>query len=417
MDDLGRTRSGVPIVPALDGFRAYAILCVVGVHILALSGALAAMRGETWGLVAWAVLGNSIDAFFIVTGFVLFLPVVARDGRLGSVRSFMLGRAARLLPAYWLSLAVVLVLIAFVPIVPGVAAPSASSILIHLSVLHMPVQLFHGDLAMGFGLNGPVWMLSVIVGFYVVLVLIARTYFRHPLLGLVVAAALTVGWKLVILRFPEAFEAIGGASAAWVAQVVAVDQLPGWAFSFALGMTAAWAYVRFIDRPRAVIASRAVVVAAATLPIYLAFAYLYGRIAHLTSSAPSGGLARLEPFSTLGGSAARGVLMAAVALGPLWIARPFANGLTRWLAGVSYGLYLFHLIVGAYVGLWLGLPTDGSPSTVALWFVVVLPLSLLCAYLSSRFLEEPVRRWARSVERRPRRSEHPPADPVPAAKA
>jgi peptidoglycan/LPS O-acetylase OafA/YrhL len=93
-------------VDAIDGFRAYAILGVVTLHLLGVAGAL--QPGSTKSLIAWGLLGNVIDAFFIVSGFVLFLGVVSRRGEIGSLRDFTIGRAARLLPPYWITLAVLL---------------------------------------------------------------------------------------------------------------------------------------------------------------------------------------------------------------------------------------------------------------------------------------------------------------------
>ena len=94
-------------LPVLDGFRAFAILGVVVLHVLILSGALGA-GGDAFSVVALDVLGNVIDVFFIITGFVLFLPVVLRERALRDLSSYAIGRAARLLPAFWLSLAVAL---------------------------------------------------------------------------------------------------------------------------------------------------------------------------------------------------------------------------------------------------------------------------------------------------------------------
>ncbi len=102
-------------MPVVDGFRAYAILGVVVVHFLALSGVLERATGTPLGLVIWGLLGNVIDAFFIISGFVMLLPIVARGGRFGSVGDYAIGRAARLVPPYWLCIAVLLVLLALIP--------------------------------------------------------------------------------------------------------------------------------------------------------------------------------------------------------------------------------------------------------------------------------------------------------------
>jgi peptidoglycan/LPS O-acetylase OafA/YrhL len=400
----------VPRVPALDGFRAYAILGVVASHLLIISGAL--VPGTTFSLVTWGLLGNVIDAFFIISGFVLFLPIVVRGGRLGDVRAYAVGRVARLLPGYWLSLTVLIALVALFPPSPPAAFPSAGSLLAHLATLQMPARLFDNDLAVGFGVNGPLWMISVIAGFYVVLPLIARSYFRHPLLGLAAAAALTLGWKEAVLHAGGVFAALGDPSSPpWLIRLIATDQFPGWAFSFALGMTGAWAYVRLIERRRPdEIAPRAAVVAAVALPIYAFFAYLYGDYSIDVLPQVGGSFARGSPLITMADSASRAALMAAVALGPYWMQRPFVNRPVRELAELTYSLYLIHFVIATYVGLeLLGLPTNGSPSTVAVWFAVVLPLSLGYAYVATKFVEEPARRWARGLLGRPSR---PPSRPV-----
>src|SRR5256885_1448530 len=84
-----------PRLPALDGLRGYAILAVVVLHVLGASGVLASIEGTRSGVVVWALLGNPIDVFMIISGFVLFLPAVRR-GTFGSVREYALDRAARL---------------------------------------------------------------------------------------------------------------------------------------------------------------------------------------------------------------------------------------------------------------------------------------------------------------------------------
>ena len=64
--------------------------------------------------------------------------------------------------------------------------------------------------------------------------------------------AITVGWKLAVVHWEGLFETIaGGAAPDYLLTWIAVDQLPGWVYSFALGMTCAWAYVRLAQpRPR-----------------------------------------------------------------------------------------------------------------------------------------------------------------------
>ena len=397
-----------PVVPALYGFRAYAILGVVALHLLLLAGALD--PGTDFSLVAWGVLGNIIDTFFIISGFVLFLRVAMR-GSLGPRRDFAFGRAVRLVPGYWLCLGLMLVLIALLPnpvgsAFPNVAYPDPLEVLGTMAGLQMPIRLIDGSFPIGFGLNGALWMISIIAGFYVVLAFVAGAYRRHPLLGLALAAAVTFGWKQWILLDPSFFEWLDRSDGPlWAVELIATDQLPGWAFSFALGMTGAWAYAGLVrdgkaDRFR----GRATVAAAAGLAACGICAYLYGAEASSAASPVIGGsTARNDPALAIAFSAARAVLMAGIVLGPLWMRKPFESRASERIAELSFGVYLIHLVASAYVGeMILGLPNDGTLLSIAAWFGVVLPVSFVYAHLSLRYVERPVRRWLE--RRRDRRS-------------
>ena len=111
----------------------------------------------------------------------------------------MATRWARLLPGYWLCLTLVLLLVLVVP-PAGIGAPSPAEVGVQYSTLQMPVRAFDPSMPVGFGVDGPLWMISVIAAFYLVLPPIARWYLRHPVIGLGLAAAVTVAWKALILH-------------------------------------------------------------------------------------------------------------------------------------------------------------------------------------------------------------------------
>jgi peptidoglycan/LPS O-acetylase OafA/YrhL len=390
-------------LPVLDGFRGYAILGVVSLHLLLLSKVV--QPGTHISLVAWGLLGNVIDTFFIISGFVIFLPVVRRAGNLGSIRDFGIGRVARLVPAYWLSLAILLVLLTVVPSVNSGAIHRIPEILADMVALQMPIRLFDGTFQVGLGINGALWMISVIVGFYVVFPFIARSYYRHPLVALAIAAAITLGWKEAVIHLPGVFAWLDHSNeAAWVSQLVATDELPGWAFSFALGMTGAWAFAQLAKRDLLRrLQGPALAGAAVSFVACAICAYIYGRHASNADTGIIGGsTAREIPVVTMCFSMSRAALMASIALAPLWLQRPFDNSSARKLAELSYGIYLIHLVVCWYVGLvWLHLPRDGSLRAAALWFGVMLPISIAYAFLSRRLVELPARRWILSLRGRP----------------
>ena len=177
------------MVPAFDGFRAYAVFGVVALHVLGFSGVLIALGDGTRFQLVQGTLGQAIDVLFVVSGFVVFLPTVARGGEFGSVRAFAVRRAARLVPAYWAILALAR---AAGPVSAEPPLPDARLLSVGANTLFLqtPVQLFH-EVPSGFGVTEPVWTLSLEVTFYLLLPLVAGWYYRHPLLGLGVAGFIT----------------------------------------------------------------------------------------------------------------------------------------------------------------------------------------------------------------------------------
>ncbi len=100
-------------------------------------------------------------------------------------------------------------MIALLALVPGQAdfrfLHRLPEILADMAALQMPIRLFDGTFQIGLGINGALWMISVIVCFYFVFPFIARSYYRHPLAGLAIAAGITLGWKLAVIHLPGVF--------------------------------------------------------------------------------------------------------------------------------------------------------------------------------------------------------------------
>ena len=382
-------------MPAVDGFRAYAVLGIVALHVLGMAGVIVANHGEAFQVLVWGTVGNVIDVFFIISAFLLFLPVIARGGEIGSIRSFYVRRAARIYPAYWLSLAVLLVLMA-IELPPLATSPTLADVGVQIVGLELPALLVDGTFQAGFGVNGAVWFVSAILGFYLLFPLIAKPYFRHPLIGLAVAAAISIAWKLAADHMTGTFQGLEGDHAdAFLTQLNVVPQLPGWTFSFGVGMTAAWAYVRLTQsRPREQLERIAVRAAPLALAALAVSVYLFGHEAGgFDVLAPT--VARTSALVPIVYSASLAAVMLVVLLAPAALQRPFVNGPVRRLAELSYAIYLIHLVVGAYVGeMLLGLPNDGTLADFALFYAVVLSVSIAYAFVSQRLVERPARAWA-----------------------
>ena len=390
------------MVPSFDGYRAYAIICVVLFHIFQVSGAFAAAGDSALGVLFWGILPRSLDVLFIVSGFVIYLPTVVRDGNFGRVSSFAIRRAARLVPAYYAILLIAILLLVGVSSSPGV--PDAGTIAAHLAVLQTPALLFADQFRLGLGVVPPVWTLSVEVGFYVVLPLVAAYYFRHPLIGLAIAAAIVVCWRELAEHADSVASLFGADLSAGAEQrldTFYASQFPSWTLALASGMTGAWAYVRLRDRfqPEQLgrLAIRGILVAGAALILLI---YLAGHGAVHDVSPFEGLFARESLVVTLGYP----IVLAAVLVGftmlPERVQLPCSAPVVRWIGDISYSIYLIHFAIIWFALEEFSLPNDGTVTAVLVWSAVVYPASIAYAYLSARFLEWPVRRWAHRFGRR-----------------
>ena len=382
---LARAAEHIPVVPALDGFRAAAVIGVVLWHCWGRSGN---PSGEGIGRLAAGVFPSSIYVLFIISGFVMFLPTAAR-GRFGSVRAYALRRVARIAPAYYLSLVVVLAL--FPLLVPPnltVPDPSAANVLAHFGFVSQPLRIIDPPTyKAGFNVNGPLWTLSVEATFYVLLPLVAVPFFRRPVVGLAVAFAIAILWRVFVYDPSQ--------------PGVYLNQLPFWAGAIAVGMAAAWAFVRIMRSAYEPRARRLAV------PAQLCSLAALAVLAWVAGGQGTGGFD--ETYVSAQRSIAistafplmLGAFMLATAFASGVTSRPFTNRAARWVGDRSYGIYVIHFVVMMFAVLQLDVAAQrGGALEFAKWVAIVLPPSMLYGWASYQLAELPVRRWARRVSRR-----------------
>jgi peptidoglycan/LPS O-acetylase OafA/YrhL len=392
-----RAARGLPIVAAFDGYRAFAILGIVFFHLVGLSGLSSGAGDSLWDEVVVGVGGWLVNVLFVVSGFVVFLPTVARGGQLGSVPAYALRRAARLLPAFWVALALLLALMALLN-EPGA---SPRDVALNFSGVHEVAALFIPGFKGGFGINGAIWTLSLEISFYIVLPLIAASYFRRPLLGLALAAAVAIGWRIGFAHIADLGSLVGlepTPERADSLRASSISQLPSWGFSFAAGMTGAWAYVRASHHPdQSTVQRLARSALAVSVPALIAFAYLAGHKSIGHDPLAAGLLGHRDAFVYLGYTASLAGSMVALTL-TAGRQRPFALPISRHLGDISYGVFLMHLVI-AWVIFKFFWPY-GTVWSLLLWMAMVYPASLAYGYLSARMVELPIRRWAHRFGRR-----------------
>ncbi len=395
----GRRELGIPVVPVFDGYRAIAILGIVLLHVIGAS--IAPGPGTLGATIMQGTLGQFVEVLFVISGFVVYLPTVAREGDFGSVLSYAIRRAARLIPAYWLALSICLVLIWLFPLSPMTQLPGISEIATNFAGAQV-LRSFFVDFPMGFGLDGPVWTLSLEVTFYLILPFIAAVYFRRPWAGLLIALAITALWKsgLNEITWINGQLGLGISPEQQFRMVVSgASQFPSWAFSFALGMTGAWAYVKILRRELRLPRSARFIQPVSFIALVF-FAYLLGYKASQYAGPTAASLARESVLISVGYSASLACVMVSTAFGPAWTQWPFANEAVRKLGDISYGIYLIHVPLLYYAIFKLDLLQYQRMVTFLILSAIVFPVSFLYGYLSARFLEQPIRRWARRFGQR-----------------
>jgi peptidoglycan/LPS O-acetylase OafA/YrhL len=320
---------------------------VVLYHSWLITGASKLDGGVARGVVSLGWIG--VDVFFILSGFVHFLPVARRPERgTGPTRTYALRRASRVVPAYYASLVTVLVLTRHVDWF-GLGA--------HLAFLQVP--LFGLSPRTGLHADQPLWTLSIEAAFYVLLPFVATRYARRPGWWLAGSLVLAIGWK--VATQPHGVH--------WAMQ------FPSYVAHFALGMTAAWL---FVHRDRLPQLRRWAV--AGQIVSFIAFIWLASRFIDTEA---------LHRFTdNLPMAIAFTAFVLFTALRP----RSLRPGPLAFVSSVSYGMYLFHILV---IGRLLRFVSpDGSVGAFAKVAALTAGISLLIGYASLRLVETPLRRLA-----------------------
>ena len=186
------------------------------------------------------------------------------------------------------------------------------------------------------------WTLTPEIGFYIVLPLVAVAFFRRPLAGLAIAAAIAILWREAFDNLVEIADALGfslSGEEQFRLSLHQNQQLLYWAFSFAAGMAPQSPMCEFTSAaPRSACGD-------------CRRRSSEGRSRRCCCSSTSPGATppistSCSPPSTPASSADRprlhgplAALMLALAFAGPALQRPFAHPLVRRLADVSYGIF------------------------------------------------------------------------------
>lgn len=371
------------VLPALDGLRGVAAGLVVLTHAAFLTG-FGSTGGLPGHLLARGDFGVSI--FFALSGFLLHRGLAHHlelTGRVDGL-AYAARRFARIVPAYWLVLAAVVV----------ATRPDLDVWVLHALALH----IYAPDAALAsFGQS---WSIATELSFYAALplavVLLGRARRRgpgRPLVLLVLALALTS--LLPLLTGPATF-----------GQDLLVERwLPWRAPHFLIGMICAEALLAR-EHPVARGLSRL-----ARDPVgCLALA----GAAYLASTTPVAGSLTLDPAHGVAlllrtglATVVAAALLVPLTLGPpSGLSRALSRPTPRWVGVVSYGLFLWHLPV--FTALYAVTGAEFFRGGILPLLAVGVPVSLFLAFLSHQLVEMPGSRMTSRLlaHRRQRRQRH-----------
>ncbi|MGV9415409.1 acyltransferase family protein [Nocardia sp. NPDC003693] len=355
-------------VPALEGMRALAALGVVLTHVAFQTGATA----QPYIGRVWERFDMAVAIFFALSGFLLWRPHAAAARGLGEAPAagrYLLHRAARILPAYWVAVCAALILLPSAAHTAGLRVWLANLTFLQI---YVPYTLTDGLTQM--------WSLAVEVAFYAVLPLLAfalvwlrgnRAHLRVPVvLGI---AILFLGWNLLPVPTPEAINADN-----W---------LPGYLPWFGAGMLLAELADAEAPRWRRFAGDLRLMWPLALIAFLLATTPLAGP-AGLTHGQPWQYAVKMALGAIIGFA-----LLAPLVLRPERRHRWLTGGLAAMLGRWSYGIFIWHLAVLAIVFPVFGIiPFRGS---FALVYLMTIAFTLPLAAASYALIEDPVRRWTR----------------------
>lgn len=391
--EFARTR-----IPGADGLRAIACLLVVWHHtaqklnpegLSPLVGAVhfLGMRGEV-----------GVSLFFVLSGCLLSAPFwtsFVESKPFPSMKRYALNRAARIAPAYWLNLIICNILAVVLFNLEFNWQKLASAFLF--------INSYHFSTFFPSEINGPLWSIGLEVSCYLLLPIVLYAIFNtakstsRAFVGLITAILVLQVLNPLIIQFfmtdnnQKGWQfGIDGGAKQW---------LPYWNIStfftqFLIGSLAALviAHLRSKQTKPNRLFDLAFITAAAAAIILI--------VARLTPGSPDSFTQQpyVSPFFAI---FTAGLLV--FGSHSKFVARVLDNPLFSWLAKLSFGIYLWHVVVIEIIArkfiedyVYFGL-TD-----VWQWVLIsamVLGISIAIAVASWRLLESPILQTVRRAKR------------------
>jgi peptidoglycan/LPS O-acetylase OafA/YrhL len=386
-----------------DFVRAMACLFVLLHHLIQRLSPYAIEAGLK-PVFQFGLMGSfGVAAFFVLSGFLLSRPfwVAYEAGApMPSLRTYAMRRAARILPGYWLALAVT-----FVLSITLFGLTLDQSLVFRVVMGALLINDFHYTTLFPVEYNGPLWSIGfevtsyVILPFCLALIFLARPWARTgwvapALWVLVIAAALGAhvliqGWPIDNDMRGWNYGIVGGAKE-WMPRFNPI----GFFAIFAVGALAAGVQVQWKQRKGWMFDALAIAGLAAAA---------WSMASYMVRGQGEGFGLFDVPYGFPLFPLAIGLTLAAAPSSRIagWL---LDNPPARYIAKISFGIYVWHFLVIEVVRHnWYPRFYHGGTEVFGEWLMVsaaVTGISILIAHVSYNVLEAPVIQWARGLEKR-----------------
>ena len=317
-----------------------------------------------------------VDIFFVISGFVLFLPFLQShmEKEKYPIKRYFKKRFSRILPAYYFML---LLLVTF--FYPGFIFDKTT-------ILHV---LGHATFTEGFimnplKINGVFWTLWIEMQFYLILPLFSLLFLgKRWWISAIGVFLFVIIYKWSGITLTEGLSDTHKLKQFWIS-----FQLPGVLQEFTIGIIAASIYMR-VKNTEWWTTNRLLL----SLLVPVGFAIIISGMGFITNYGPTkywfgNGALGYYPLINLNNwlSIGAGLVILGICSQERWIRIVFANKVITFIGMVSYGVYLWHYPIGNYLK--GNIPYEGITKYILLILVGSI-FTVTWAYLSYRFIEKP----------------------------
>lgn len=370
-------------IGVLDGIRAVSILLVAWYHIWQQSWLVpvAGPLNLDWLVRHGAIL---VDMLILLSGFCLFLPY-AREMVFGEkaqkCSEFYIKRVARIVPSYYFSLFVVLILFA-IPFneYQGNIGYMAKDIITHLTFTH---NLFP-DIIQPTKLNCVLWTVALEVQFYLIFPLLAKWFRKKPIVTYVVMTVVGLTCSFIIGANFENLSA-----GIWVNHPLTFISV------YANGMLGAWLYMLYAKKRKERTTTEGLI--GLVIAIASIVAYYFMCI--------SRGMTQEQQRWQVENRYLLSLIFLAFVAGTIisckWFQKIWDNKVMVFLATVSFNYYICHQYLAVKCKEfrfpdWVGLELPNMTGDVEWqwqYTIVCFGFSLLIAVAMTYLIERPAAKW------------------------